>query len=651
VTLVFLDHLGLKWFAGGFVGVDVFFVISGYVITRSIAKEAASNTFSMRGFYERRIRRLLPGLAVTTLLAVAVGWKIMLPADFESFCGSVAAASLAFSNVFFYSQTGYFNELSITKPMLHTWSLGVEEQFYFVYPLLLTWILLRGRKSLLHSAFASLMVLSFALATYGAFRYPSATFFLMPTRLWELLMGGVVFLAFTSFEPTRFVGMVLSYGGLGLIAVAAVLYSGKTAFPGLAALVPVLGGVGLILGGQVRSEQKLTITQIMSSPPAVYIGKISYLLYLTHWPLVVYWTYYKIAPLGPLDKVLIVVAATVLSASIYAFVEGPFRSKAVFNKQWQAYAFAAVFMACCCAVWYGGRTTKGFPGRFSNQLATFDNKTELSQNGEVMKRVIPFVNGRMADRGHVDPNTVPAFGTDGPTDIAVFGDSHAASLFDGFVSEATLRQHRIKFYVNYATPPALNLSSWNEGGMQYNKQVVSLLDNDENVKVVIIVANWTMYLKGAPYLGDNLSHLLQLNGQDVPQDRAVAIMTEQLRLTAEELRSHGKRVYILGPVPDYKLNVANTIQRCAITGRDANVYLDTSRDSYLSRHATTISWLERAAEESGSVFIPTAKALWDGHQFMIEKNGSSLYNDYHHLSPSGSRIVAPFVFDRVYPRS
>jgi lysophospholipase L1-like esterase len=128
-------------------------------------------------------------------------------------------------------------------------------------------------------------------------------------------------------------------------------------------------------------------------------------------------------------------------------------------------------------------------------------------------------------------------------------------------------------------------------------------------------------------------------------------MTEQLRLTAEELRSHGKRVYILGPVPDYKLNVANTIQRCAITGRDANVYLDTSRDSYLSRHATTISWLERAAEESGSVFIPTAKALWDGHQFMIEKNGSSLYNDYHHLSPSGSRIVAPFVFDRVYPRS
>jgi hypothetical protein len=127
--------------------------------------------------------------------------------------------------------------------------------------------------------------------------------------------------------------------------------------------------------------------------------------------------------------------------------------------------------------------------------------------------------------------------------------------------------------------------------VQYNENVVSLLGKGQNIKVVLIAANWTMYLKGASYLGDNQSHLLQLNGQDVPPDRASATMTAQLIRTMAELHSHGKMVYILAPVPDYKLNVANTIQRCAITGRDAYAYIDTSRDAYLSRHAATLSLL------------------------------------------------------------
>lgn len=646
MIIVILDHLGFGWCAGGFVGVDVFFVIAGYVITQHIAKEAANGTFLMAGFYERRIRRLLPGLAAVTVLVVAAAWRIMLPEDLKSLTGSVASAGLAVSNVFFWRQSGYFDELSITKPMLHTWSLGVEEQFYLFFPLLFT-RLYKARRKVLLPTLSLLTFVSLTWATFRTFHHSAETFFLLPSRLWEMLIGGLVFLAFNSFKPSKFVGLLLSCGGLGLIFIAATVYSNRTPFPGLTALLPTLGAIGFILGGQ--SERASVTFRIITWPPILYIGKISYLLYLTHWPIIVFWTYYKISTLSLLDKLLIIIASMMLSGALYSFVEQPFRSKAILPKRWHAYALAAFFVTLCCVVVCGGHLKKGFPGRFERQLAASLNiRKELSENDNVMNGVIPIVGGRRLDHGHVDPKAVATFGGDGPADIAVFGDSHAAHLFDGFVSEAQMRRHRVKFFVNYCSPPALNLSSWNEGGVQYNDEVVSLLCKDDTIKVVLLAANWTMYLKGGSCLG-NQSHLLQLNGEDVPVTKALATMRQQVTRTLEKIHSHGKRVYILEPVPDYKLDVANTLQRCAIAGHDVYDFIDTSRNAYLSRHAATIEMLKRAAVDSESTVIPSADAFWNGTRFMVEKNGTSLYSDHHHLSSFGSRLLAPFIFDRIYP--
>ena len=365
VILVILDHLGFTWCSGGFVGVDVFFVISGYVITQTISKDASSGTFSLLAFYERRIRRLLPGLAVVILLAVVAAWCIMLPNDFQALTSSVAAASLAVSNVYFWRQSGYFDALAITKPMLHTWSLGVEEQFYLFYPLLFTW-LQKAQKKILLPTLGSLVFISLTLASITTFHHARGTFFLMPPRLWEMLIGGVVFLVFESFKPSKNVGLLFSYGGLLLIGIAAVAYSSNTLFPGLTALLPTSGAILFILAG--KADYQSGAYRLMTRPPVLYIGKISYLLYLTHWPLIVLYTYYKISALGWWDKLLIVAASTLLSSGIYAFVERPIRSRAVFRKRWQPYAMATSFIVLCCLLGYIGFATGGFKQRYEGRL-------------------------------------------------------------------------------------------------------------------------------------------------------------------------------------------------------------------------------------------------------------------------------------------
>ncbi len=645
VIMVILNHLGFPWCGGGYVGVDVFFVISGYVITQHLAKEASSGTFSIAGFYERRIRRLLPGLAAVVALVVMVAWRIMLPEDFRSLTNSVASASLAASNVYFWRQSGYFDVSSITKPMLHTWSLAVEEQFYFIYPLLFACLHKAGKKLLL-PVLGLLVAASFTLASFLVHGHPIPTFFLLPTRLWEMLVGGVVFLAFVPFRPSKGFGALLSCGGLGLIAVASTMYSDRTPFPGITALLPTCGAVLFILAGQ--AEHKTAVFKVMTWTPVLCIGKISYLLYLTHWPIIVLWTYLKISNLGLLDKFLIIIISISLSVAIYVFAERPFRSRAILPQRWHAYTAATAFFLLCCALGYAGYSGKGYPGRFTAGLRTVSGAAkELSQDDSIMRGVIPYKGTRRLDGGHVDPDEVGTFGGNGPADMAVFGDSHALHLFDGFVSEAQRRGHRVKFFVKYFSPPVLDLSSWNEGGVRYNEEVVSLLCKDVNIKEVILASNWTMYLKGGVYL-PHQSHLLQLNGKDVSPSDAEATMRTHLTRTLERLRANGKSVYVLEPLPESKLDILNTLRRCTVFGRDAYDYIDTSMGCYMDRHATTLELLRRAAADSGTTVIPIAEALWSGNRFMIEENGTSLFIDYHHLSPSGSRRVAPFIFNRIY---
>lgn len=307
VLAVVLFHAGISSISGGFVGVDVFFVISGFLITTIIVKEIRRGDFSLTVFYERRIRRILPAFFVVMLFSAVVAYSLLLPQDFENFGKSLVAASLSVSNLLFWRESGYFDSTAELKPLLHTWSLGVEEQFYLFFPLLLMFIarFFKQRWTLwiVLIAFSSLL-----LSAWGAKHQPSATFYLLPTRAWELALGGLLAMGGVPPIHQRFWREIEALLGLGLIVWGISALTPESSFPGLNALYPCLGAALVIHAG---SSGPSMVGNVLSWRPLVLIGLISYSLYLWHWPLLVFAKYYLIRPLTTLETSTVVASSFV----------------------------------------------------------------------------------------------------------------------------------------------------------------------------------------------------------------------------------------------------------------------------------------------------------------------------------------------------
>jgi len=276
--------------SGGFVGVDVFFVISGYVISSLILKELAAGTFSMVNFWERRIRRILPALSLVVAAVLAMGWLFFLPEDFQILGNSVMAQSVMAANFYFWKGgTNYFAHSFDTKPLLHTWSLAVEEQFYLLFPLLMAFLFRTKPKALRHWILG-IAVVSLVVSVIGCYSTNNhrSTFYLLPSRIWELLTGALLALNRGRFSTNPLKRESSGFLGLALIAWSIFAYDDDTRFPGLAALPPCLGAALIIASSETKSS---IIGRLLSFKPFVFIGLVSYPLYLWHWPLLIYATY------------------------------------------------------------------------------------------------------------------------------------------------------------------------------------------------------------------------------------------------------------------------------------------------------------------------------------------------------------------------
>jgi len=316
VLAVVLFHLGIPGISGGFVGVDVFFVISGFLITSILKSELEEGTFSILAFYDRRIRRILPALLVMLLVVLIAGYWILTPGDYVASARSSIAAAASVSNIFFYLNTGYFDASASTMPLLHTWSLAIEEQFYLVLPVALV-VVYRFRRNWAKMSLLILLLISFFAGLTTLASNPKAAFYLPQYRAWELAAGSIL-----AFLPQARSGRGLSFLGLVLILVAVFLLDKSTTFPGYAALLPVLGAC-LIL--RYASHPGL-VRSALSLPSMVFIGRISYSLYLWHWPTIVLWKHYTgNAPISPLEQVLLGVVSFALGWASWRWVEQPFR--------------------------------------------------------------------------------------------------------------------------------------------------------------------------------------------------------------------------------------------------------------------------------------------------------------------------------------
>ena len=323
VIPVVLFHAGIAGFSGGFVGVDIFFVISGYLITSIILSEQQKNSFTLAGFYERRARRILPALMLVVLLSAIAAWYLLLPTELVEFGESLVAVGVFASNILFWTQSDYFAATSEFIPLLHTWSLAVEEQFYLIFPVFMILTLAWAKSKRIVALFVA-AVLSLIFCEWAWRNAPEANFFLAPSRVWELMAG--VFCAFylqQSREPQKLVSQLGSLAGLLMLVYSIVFFDKSIPFPSLYALIPVVGTVLVIL----FTDKDTLVGKILSIPFIVGVGLISYSAYLWHQPLFVF------ARLNSMDELSV---TTLLGLSLLSFimayiswrwVEKPFRNR------------------------------------------------------------------------------------------------------------------------------------------------------------------------------------------------------------------------------------------------------------------------------------------------------------------------------------
>ncbi len=424
VVPVILYHAGLPWLPGGYVGVDVFFVISGYLITSLLLAElAATGRVSVAGFYARRARRILPALFVVLLACLPAAWALMLPDRFAEFGASLIAVLGFGSNVYFWRVEDYFADAVALKPLIHTWSLAVEEQFYLAFPLLLAGLWRWLPRRALPLVLGLCAVASLALATWASRAHPPANFYLAPTRAWELLAG-----ALAAFAPRVGAGRLGDAGaalGLALIAAAVLTFDAAMPVPGPMALIPVGGAVLVILGAGPGGWTG----RFLGLRPVVAVGLVSYSAYLWHQPLFAFARLAVNAEPSPWVMSGLVVAAFAMAGLSWRYVERPFRRGLPSLRPLGGAVAAATLLA---AFGVGGLVTQGAPGRMRPDVLAYvaQNRQDMADRQVAIRAgVCQFSGaGAFADvdaflaqwdcRGTGDAARAAS-------GVAVFGDSHA----------------------------------------------------------------------------------------------------------------------------------------------------------------------------------------------------------------------------------
>lgn len=428
-VVLFHAHIGL--FSGGFVGVDIFFVISGFLITQIIAAEIQAGNFSIASFYERRIRRIFPALFSVLLLSTLLAIALMAPSELVSYGKRMFATIFFLANIKFLRESDYFASESEVNPLLHMWSLSVEEQFYVFFPLLL--IMLFRLKLRPMTTVAGIFVFSLALSCWSLQKYPVETFFLLPTRAWELLIGSMLALMPRQKHLSPATSEILAWIGLALIGYSIFWFTEETPFPGFNALFPCIGTALLLYCGGGSEAYKTWVTKFLSLGPMVYIGLISYSLYLFHWPLIVYTNYVFPSEEKFTWAIAMAVAASVILAILsLKFVETPFRKKQLVKTRNTVFKYGAASMGTLACVTVALVVAKGLPGRYDLDNGFYDGIEQI--RGVAKEKYRWGACFFDTSRPYQNNDVTACMSNPGTNDTLLIGDSHSAHLYPGLSS-------------------------------------------------------------------------------------------------------------------------------------------------------------------------------------------------------------------------
>lgn len=639
VLPVILFHAGASVFSGGYVGVDVFFVISGYLITTILISELAEERFSILRFYERRARRILPALCVVLLACLPFAYFWMLPKEFEDFAQSLMAVVIFASNILFWRESGYFAPAAENKPLLHTWSLAVEEQYYLFFPLLL-WLLWRFGRNPTFAVVCIMAALSLAVSQWGSRAFPSANFYLIPTRAWELFAGSICAFILAGTRPleTTLLRQILSGAGLTLIVGSIFVYDANTPFPSLYALVPVAGSMLIIL----HAAPGTAVARLLSTRSFVGIGLISYSAYLWHQPLFAFARLRDVTSGHPPQALMFVLAALslVLAWATWAFVEQPFRRKTGrwLDTRLQVFGASCLAGATIMGLGYAGYVNRGFPERLnaSARAALSAPRGDSSGCYDLMSAADIRAGARCG------------FGATGVApSIAVIGDSHASRMTDALGEVfAAYGRGALAFNGGWCAPMmdfgTTNPNKRPECRDEINAAFAQVFA-DPDLTDVVLIAQWPNYTLGYRFGDNRLAAYTFGDARNTDIARNPDYVEAALDHTLARLTEAGKTVVIMSTVPEYRYDVPSILAKRQMF--DAGFSgLGLSLADYRTRNAEVTPILEGLTRKYNVPLIDGAAPFCGGAACRSHTDeGLPLYEDSNHPNLIGARRLAPAI--------
>lgn len=637
---VVLFHAGVPIAKGGYIGVDVFFVVSGFLITSIIVRELEKSEFSLLRFYERRARRILPALLFMVAVTLIAGTFLLLPNALSRLGESVIATALFGSNFYFWRSLDYFSLAAEYAPMLHTWSLAVEEQFYIFFPLLLMAIYALSLRKWLRTLLVVMTLGSLGLAIVAVELRPLGAFYLLPFRAWELGLGAM--LATFSLTAVRSSALREGLTMIGLIGILAPVffYTPTTPFPGLAAVPPVVGTAILIGLGSQRNM----VAKLLSTKPFVAVGLISYSLYLWHWPILALMRANKLSPkLSLTESAFAIMLSFALAWISYEFIEKPVRKHKIFKDRRQILTMSAVSLSAFAVVGAALHLTKGLPQRLPADAL----RAEAS-----MGDINPYRTscmGRTPDAGLcVIGDGLDSFVTSGSSsDILVWGDSHADAMMPAIERAADKLGLRAAFATSSACPPVYGVEI-TRGAVKiecktFNDAILRHLASTENYSTVVLHARWSLYAEGR--YGEEAGDDVILHGSSTlyPNDgapnRNLALLQLSLDQTVEAIRATGRDVIVLGPTPEVGWDVPTRI--AMMHWRDEQERSPPNLKAVTARTDRIVSILKSVAAAHQAHYVDLIEPIC-ATECVLRVGDDLAYSDDDHLSATAVReLMSP----------
>lgn len=621
-------HAFPEWFVGGFAGVDIFFVISGFLITSIICRSSTSGGFRVLDFYSRRIRRILPALIAMFTVCLSLGWMLLFPDELQKLGKHTVGASLFVANFVFWSEAGYFDTESELKPLLHLWSLSIEEQFYALWPLALMFFIRVGQPLLLSFL---LLLASFLLCVLGGFD-PSANFYMPLTRMWELLCGScLAFLlpdARANVIKSQFFPNLLSFSGVALLGFSLFVFlDSQSIFPGLVSLLPTVGAMLVIAAGPAAVLNRY----LLGNPVAVFVGLVSYPLYLWHWP---WLSFMKITDglILPLNMRLFAVAgALVFAVLTYFGIEKPLRHRG--DRVSLMLLLAALVIALFGYLFMEGFVQPRQAGELGRKIA--DSAADIPLNEKLMT----------SHKVEIDGYTYWQTGL-GTSTTLYMGDSNLDMYWPGVESLVAADDITKKALLASSSgcPPVLNVYSPDKNDpderpcVEMREHAYALAFKDVDIKAVVIGSNWLSLGSWNFVTGDGAYPIYQSEGMRMAMD--------QLVWTISLLRQQGKTVYLLLTVPaGEEFDPHNLLSRSL---RDFRVMPrlggGITLEEYRLRTAHISPKIADVAHRSGAILLDPADFFCrDGWCSATTPEGEPIYRDHDHLRGSFTRNYPAFI--------